>query len=487
MAQVIDWVAQQPWSTDKIGMVGCSWEGVMQLMAAAYQPRHLTCAVPQVTPLFANSVMTNGLAPIGFLRDWSTLRAGQDTQEPSAPVDGLQGAELFAQAQAEREALYFAPTDGSDPNARTIDMLIEEYRRGAPPPPFPELGPLRDLCDEFERINRSGVAVYMQAGWWDMPFSGETLDFFSALTGPKKLIMGPWNHGVLPTIEPLRWFDYWLKGIDNGIMDEPTIAYATREPKGHVSWKGAPTWPLKGSEIQKLHLSAAASGTIASAFDGTLTPTADEQPSEVHYPVDPEVSLGDCGRMRHMFRDVSIRHPDLVARGQRCATFTTAPLEHDLLLTGAPEIHVELRTTAKDGAVTATLEEVRPDGQVVYLTEAWVNLAHRKLGQCPRPHAGTAWRTQLGEDMLPVTPGEIMQLGLELIALSVKLQAGSRLRLTLAGADKGNLHVPVHDPVAVMTWCLGTSHLLLPVEARSPASLPHAFTPEDVGLAFADH
>ena len=495
VAQVVDWIAAQTWASDKVGMIGGSWEGVVQLMAAAFQPKHLACIVPQIPPSIANGIFDGGLFISGFAADWSAMRKGQDTQEQAAPVDGPEGQALFEQAVAQRQAVYIVPdaqSEAADPAMQTRDVSERTGREGAPDPAFPELGPLRDAFDEFERISRSGTAVYIQTGWWDMTFPGDCMDLHSALTCPKRILIGPWNHGVLPDVEPLRWFDYWLKGIDNGIMDEAPVVISTSDPDGVATWKGAQAWPLPEVANQNWHLSAQASGCIDSAYDGSLSSETGSQSTPADYQVDYDVTMGDCDRMRFMLRDVVIRHPDLVERARKCMTFTGPVIETGMDITGSPTLHLQLQTSASSGAVFATLEAVLPDGDVFHITEGWLNLEHRKISRCPRPHAGSAWHSQRSEDLLPVVPGEWMQVGLELYPVSVHVPVGSRLRLTLAGCDKGNLHVPELEPVPqwqLMTGGDNGSLLELPVEQVSerPAGrvLKAAFAGQDPGYAFA--
>ena len=490
IAQIVDWIAAQEWATDKVGMIGGSWEGVIQLATAVYQPKHLTAIIPQIPPSILNASFDGGLAMIGFARDWSEMRKGQDGVDTAAPVDGPDGERLFAEAQAGRAPTYVGSDDLNLLEHMTRDQYIASSTKGAPPPPCPELGPLGDVFDEFERISGSGTAVYLQTGWWDMTFPGECLDLFQALSGPKRIIVGPWNHGVLPTMEPLRWFDYWLRGIDNGIGDEPSVIIATSDLSGNSIWKGAESWPLPEVESESWFLNGSPSGTIESALDGSLDQNYGPE-ANADYQVDYEVGLGNRGRMRFMLHDDYIRHPDLTQRAARCATFTTSKLEADTEITGSPTLRLDLATSASDGAIHATLEQVMPDGSVEYITEGWLNLRHRKVATSPRPHAGTAWHSQAAADLQEVQPGERMTAALELYPASVSLARGSRLRLTIAGTDRDNLYVPERDPIPVLTFFFGGdsgSRLDLPVEdaSKRPSDriLPDAFAGQDPGFAF---
>ena len=492
IAQVVDWIAQQEWATDKVGMIGGSWEGVIQLATAVFQPRHLACIVPQIPPSIMNAIVDGGLAMTGFARDWSEMRKGQDGADGAAPVDGPDGERLFAEALAGRVPAYAGSDDLSVLEHMTSDWYVASMSEGAPPPPFPELGPLRDVFDEFERISRSGASVYLQTGWWDMTFPGECLDLYEALDGPKRIIVGPWNHGVLPTMEPLRWFDYWLKGIDNGIVDEPGVIFVTTDLGGRAVWKGAESWPLPEVESDSWFLNDTPSGTLSSVLDGSLERNPGPE-TTAEYPVDYGTGLGSLGRMRFMLHDEYIRHPHLHDRALRCATFTGPRFTEEVEITGSPALFLELATTASDGAIHVTLEQVMPNGNAAYVTEGWLNLRHRKVSESPRPHAGPAWHSQAEQDLLEVVPGERMTAALELYPVSVSIGAGSRLRLTVAGTDRDNLYVPKRDPAPVLTLFFGGrsgSRLELPVEdtERRPEGrvIPDAFEGQDAGFAFGN-
>ena len=102
IAQVIDWIVDQPWATGKVGMVGISYEGMAQFFTAAFAPAGLACIVPQY-PGLPQCYVDGGLAISGFARTWEALHKGISEDEPSAPVDGPDGPQLRADAEAERD------------------------------------------------------------------------------------------------------------------------------------------------------------------------------------------------------------------------------------------------------------------------------------------------------------------------------------------------------------------------------------------------
>ncbi len=489
VAQVVDWIAEQEWATDKVGMIGGSWEGVIQLLTLVFQPKHLTAIIPQIPPSVMNATFDGGLTLIGFAKDWSDMRRGQDGSDFAAPVDGEDGQRLFDEAQASRAPVYGDSGSKDAMLNATREYMIAAGLRNAPEPPFPELGPLQDAFDEFERMNKTNTAVYLQTGWWDMTFPGACIDLFRALTVPKRIIVGPWNHGVLPTMEPLRWFDYWLKGIDNGIMDEPEMIFSTSTTKPEFIWKGTGEWPLPECSSRTLYLNSEAQGVDA-VIDGGLSETSTDE-STVNYTVDYSVGMGNCGRMRFMLRDEYVRHPDMNIRAGKSMAFTGPELAEEIEITGIATLWLEMASTTPAGAIHATLEEIKPDGESTYLSEGWLDLRHRKVSECPRPHDGAAFHSQSEADLQAVVPGERMTVPVEMYPVSVKVTAGNKLRLVVAGTDCDNLYVPAQDPASELTVFLGGdggSRLELPIEnaGQRPADriLEGAFADQDPGYAF---
>lgn len=474
MAQIIDWTASQDWATDKVGMIGISWEGTIQLTTAAYHPKHLTAIAPMATSQGFSAVCEGGLMLHGFYAvDWANMVADQRSQAPSLPVDGNTGPALMEEALAERAPAPAAPVS-DDPLAGmklTRDALLEQVRAEAPPPPLPQLGPLGDSMDETARINASGTAILLISGWWDISFSGHALDFFRALTVPKRMLMGPWHHlGPNATsVEQHRWFDYWLKGIDNGIADEPAFNFSETDAFGEKSWAGAPAYPLPESGKVRFELTGS----------GALTDAQDAEPATTDYQVDYTVTLGEHSRSRFFFRqDKRIRPPDLNARAEKCLVFTTPPFDAPTRLNGRAELFAYLKTSGRSGALVATLEEVLADGRAHYITEGAVNFFHRRISNSDNPHDGRAFHSQNTADLLDVAPGQTMEVGLEFYPVGWRLSPGSRIRLTLAGADADNLLIIPEDPAPTLTLLTGgepASHLILPIV---DAALPRSCAPK---------
>lgn len=483
LAAVVDWICAQPWSSGKVGMVGISYEGMMQFFTAAFRPAGLKCIAPQY-PGLPQCYVDGGLAISSFARVWERLHKGMSEHEPSAPVDGPDGARLREEAESQRSpdsyrwVETFSEMDPRDvTRLSSYDGLLRRRDRA-------DLG-LGEVAsgwaDSCELINASGVPVYLVTGWWDLTFPGYLIDAFNRLSVPKKLIVGPWNHGQGGDPELLRWFDYWLKGIDNGVTDEPPVHYGVSEPSGATEWKSAPRLPLPEAQYRARWLAAGGGLSEAQPRDGTT----------VSYEVDHEVSLGAMGRHSYYVDDLYINTVDLNARAERCLTFTSEPLEADLEIVGWPALELEVSTDSDRGAVAATLEQIGADGGAAYLSEGFINFAHRRTAADPGGHEGPVWHSWSKGDLAPVEPGAAMDVRLELYPIACRIRAGERLRLTLAGADADNLVVPTIGDSARLSFSIGGergSRLLLPIVndavAATAETVDGAFDGGNGGFAF---
>lgn len=483
MAAVIDWICEQPWSSGRVGMVGISYEGMMQFFTAAHRPAGLSCIAPQY-PGLPHCYVDGGLAISSFARVWESLHKGMSENEPAAPVDGPDGNRLRAEAESERSpdryrwVETFSEMDPRDvTRMSSFDGLLR--RR-----PRPDLG-LGEVAsgwfDSCDLINQSGVPTYIVTGWWDLTFPGYLIDAFNRLDVPKKLIVGPWNHGQGGDPELLRWFDYWLKDIDNGVMDEPPVHYGASEPSGATVWKSAPRLPLPEAGHRTHWLTA----------DSGLSATRVGDAQSIPYEVDHGVSLGELSRHSYYVDDMYINTVDLNARAEHCLTFTTEPLSHDIEITGWPAVELEVSTTSDRGAVVVTLEQLGEDGSAAYLSEGFLNFEHRRVGDDPGGHEGPVWHSWSKADLAPVDPGEAMDAQVEMYPISCIVRAGDRLRLTIAAADADNLIVPTQGDEATLTITVGgerASKLLLPTVNHALTATARAieggFDGESGGFAF---
>jgi putative CocE/NonD family hydrolase len=455
VADILDWIAAQSWCNGNIGMWGRSWEAAVQLTTAVVGSKALKCICPMAMGGTLDATWFNGLFPVGFLWGYTALRKGQDEDEQALPVDGPDGLAMLQEANASRTKV---------PSIDSMDALGEFGASGwitdawaaksvaLGEPILPETGRPPQIQENFRRFNASGIPVYWFQGWWDLTFINTALSQFADLTLPKKLLVGPWTHSQYAIEhEPLRWFDYWLKDIDNGIMAEPQAIYATTSIDGAIAWKEARR-ELFGREKTRFYLNNPPGSDPRSS--GTLTPDKPTT-SIMSYEARYDVSTGPQTRTTYLYVSTQMKYPSLNERVGKVLTLTSAPLGEAVELTGVPTLELNLSTSVAGGAVFATLEQVKPDGHSFYLSEALLNLAYRRVLNPTYGYIGEALHPAFPDQQEVVIPNTSMKLALDFFAISVRIEEGDRLRLSLAAADHGNYHVKRDHPPAQWRIALG--------------------------------
>ena len=268
--EIIEWIASQKWCNGNVGMMGGSYEGVTQLMAASTKPPHLKAIFPAMCLFDLYDFPYHN----GVLFD-DCLVSVEETLNKSikrnvgfiAPIDEDSSRVLLQEAVSFRK------------NNRSIDHIFPNlpYRDSfdslTHSSPYQKWGP----SNYIDKINESGVAIYVYGGWFDL-FSRDALVLYDNLTVPKKLSMVDSPHSSVNNpgltqfyfTEQLRWFDYWLKSIPNGIMEEPPVTIQQMGMGGAGEFLSSEKWPLKNTFNMKLYFLKGPSGTVGSLNDDIL-------------------------------------------------------------------------------------------------------------------------------------------------------------------------------------------------------------------------
>jgi putative CocE/NonD family hydrolase len=451
---ITEWLAAQPWSTGKVGMCGGSYQGMMQYLAASLAPPHLVAIMPDMAMFDLYSfTYPGGIYQDDFIADWSNLVKMLSTAVPAAPVDDDPGSKLLTQALQEHQRNDYAIMGTEAANYRDSfdsDSQVQSFIDWSPH------AYLKGIQDVGSRI-----AIYHVAGWFDM-WPRDALTWFNNLSNPQKIILTPWSHshdqakgwkatvetlaGFIPQFdyaaEQLRWFDYWLKGIDNGIMSEPPIYYFTMGAPEEETWKFAPQWPLPNSKPARFYFQAGPSESIKSANHGLLAETPPQRDSgQDEYAVDYTTSTGKSTRW-HNGRGGGFDYPNMASNEAKALTYTTAPLKAAITVTGHPIVHLWLTSSAVDGDFFAYLEEVDGTGYSHYLTEGKLRASHRKPGAAPYSFMNLPYHRSFKEDVEPLPPGQPVELVFDLLPTSNVFDAGHRIRLAIACADQTSFETP---------------------------------------------
>jgi putative CocE/NonD family hydrolase len=455
---ITEWLAAQPWSTGKVGMCGVSYQGIMQYLAASTAPPHLVAVIPDMA-MFDLYAFTypGGIYQDDFINDWSNLVMMLSTSMPAAPVDDDPGSKLLTQALHEHQKNNYPVISIKDAQYRDSLDPVTHVRTFLNWSPNAYLKGIQD--GGFK------IAVYHVAGWFDL-WPRDALTWFNNLSNPQKIILTPWSHshdqakgwkadlemlcGFLPQFdyvaEQLRWFDYWLKDIDNGIMSEPPVYYFTIGASMDDAWEFAQQWPLPESKPARFYFQAGPSKSIRSPNDGLLTQTPPQRdPGQDEYAVDYTTSTGKTTRW-HNGRGGGFGYPDMASNDTKALTYTTAPLKTAITVTGHPIVHLWLTSSAVDGDFFAYLEEVDGTGYSHYLTEGKLRASHRKLSTPSYNFMNLPYHRSFKEDFEPLPPGQPVELVFDLLPTSNVFDAGHRIRLTIACADQTSFETPEISP-----------------------------------------
>ena len=470
--EITEWLAKQPWCDGKIGMFGGSYLGVTQLMAASKKPPHLKAIFPVVAlfDLYGVGNSGEGVPRDDMTKQWSELTRRLDLEMIAAPVDNDKSGVLLKKAVEDHKA-----------NRSLISILAPlKFRNGLDEVtgarPYLEWAP----SGYIKEINEAGVPMYLWGGWFDA-FDKDTFLMYRNFTGSKRLTVGAWSHSpkdpdivkdefMTLAVEEIRWFDYWLKGIDNGIMNEPPIHYQVMlEPKKNF-WKIASQWPVPEAKTVDYYFGNGRSGSVSSANDGFLVKKAPAGSSgSDSYRVDYTATSGTTSRWDNAVGG-GFGYPDMSTNDTRGLTYTTRPLTGDVVMTGHPLVRLRVSSTATDGEFFAYLEEVDIEGASRYISEGAIRASCRALNDPPYDNLGLPYHRSYDTDVSPVKPGEIVELDFDLEPTSKVFVKGSRIRLTITCADKDNVTPEAVDPPPTVTVYRNAAHasfVSLPIASSS--------------------
>ncbi len=479
--EIVDWIIRQPWSDGKVGSFGTSYTGsTSEFLLVNNHP-----AVKAVAPRFSlfdayrDIAFPGGVHQTWFTKKWAAGNTAIDTNTITdkfgpkvrlmvkgiKPVDEDKDGSLLAAAirdhannnDVHKEALGITFRDDISPSGiGSIDMLSSF------------------TC--ADKMESSGAAIYFYSGWYDGAYQRSAIEKYLTLKNPKKLIIGPWDHGGRQNISPanpshdpgfdhdaemLRFFDYHLKGIPNGVMEEKPVYYFTMIEE---KWKSADTWPLPNQQTTTLYFSV----------DNRLSesrPTEDA--AHDTYTVDYSAGTGDLARWNSLTGPRGkglFGYPDRTEEDKKLLCYTSEPLPEDMEVTGHPVVRLFVSSTAQDGNFFAYLEDVGPTGHVTYVTEGQLRALHRRLSDAEPPYATVVpYRTFKRGDAQPLVPGEVAELVFDLLPTSYLFKQGHSVRIALAGADKDHFALLKTDPPPTLTFYRNRSHasaVALPVIPR---------------------
>lgn len=449
--ELVDWVVAQPWSNGRVGVYGTSYEGQAAELVGGLGNPHVTAVAALFSPLdpYQELFYPGGCATSGRFAKWMyecqvkddvagaverlSEVVGLPSDElslppPVKPVDGPDGPALL------REAV--------DDHQRNVDM--NKLLGGAPfgDDHLPGLDwTATSPAAGRQKIETTGVPLLVRAGWLDAGFAAGALRRFATFSNHQEVEIGPWGHGggtfadalrpggtldgnlLSPESQDHRLVEFFRRYVEQGEAPDGrhSLTFATL---GTGQWQSVGSWPAEGAEVRTWYL--ASPGRLA-LEPGPAT--------EVRYVTDPLASSGPTNRWLAVDLGRGAAYTDRPQADGGLLTFTSPTLPVDLHIAGFPVVSLHLATSGPDGAVYAYLEDVAPDGEVTYLTEGCLRFVHRAS-------AGPAVPTSLGvprsfarAQALPVTPGQDLDLAVELLPVAALVPAGHKIRVALGGHD----------------------------------------------------
>ena len=457
---ITEWLAAQPFCNGMVGMFGCSYTGINQLMVTSTRPPHLKAIFSGCHDFNKFDSFYYG----GIYQDvqWDSWAEGQEKGKvnwKSPPVDEDGDLSML------RECLLQHYGNVNE----AISLLSMPYRNMYSNDLRSVFWNEASISTYIKEINRSGVAISLYGGWWD-PFTKDIFIEWKNLKDIKRLIMSPAGHCAVTgpglvfdlQAEMLRWFDYYLKGIDNGIKDEPALAfYPVGVTDGQWRFEEGKNWPPSTVTEINCYLGGGRSGSVSSVNDGILTPDPLDPSGKDNYTVDYTCSTGSTNVFNR-----SERPSDLTYNDVKALTYTTPPLASDIEVTGTPMLHLFVSSTAKDGDFFAYLEDVDAHGWSNFVVIGVQRASTRTVNTPQFNNLGIPWYGNFREDVAPPLSGEPVEMVIDLAPISYVFKAGHRIRLVITGADISTIkRAPKLSPPPTIS-VYHKSYITLPITAE---------------------
>lgn len=435
--EIINWMANQPWCDGNVGMFGVSYYAVAQQQVAAMNPPHLKCIFSPFgyTDFYRDKFYHGGILAHAFMRTWAdaieNCRAGSwskvkmgEKKYQEAIAEVLQDKDICAVPYLV-EALK---NPDRSANPLLVDILIN-----------PLDGPYyQERNTKYENDIR--VPSYLGACWamYGLHLPGAFRSWEQIKNASKKMTIGPPIYLDRPLYqyhyESLRWFDYWMKGVENGILDESPIKLFVM---GSDEWKFAEDWPLSETKWIPFYLH----------FNGLLS-------EHEFWP----------GEGPDIFEDNRAHHGGL--------KYLSPPMVENTEVIGPIVLNLYASTTDTEVLWFISLFDVAPNGEERLLTRGWLRSSQRAVdSQRSKP-----WKPfHLHTKEEPLTPGKIYEFNIEIMPTGNLFKVGHRVGLKITLVDDeppknfmevvGTGHLWRQTPSMVVIYhdANHPSHLLLPI------------------------
>ncbi|MBI3937739.1 MAG: CocE/NonD family hydrolase [Betaproteobacteria bacterium] len=406
----IEWIAKRPWCSGAIGTLGISYHASSQWRVANLQPPSLRAIMPWEgrADQYRDQAYHGGIFSMGFVMTWHTTQTAHH----------LLG----------RPRSY-------NPDAFHNDMLWHFMRH--------------DLDSEYWRLcsarwERTEAPLYSVGNWggFSLHLRGNTEGYMCAASRHKKLRIHTGTHfhpfhSEEGRIDQLRWFDYWLKGVDTGIMDEPPVKLEVRTGGSQKPYpfRFENEWPLARTRWTRMYLKIEREpSSDPDAVEGSLVPVLPKKTAKLTYSASGTSRAGVASASA-----LALAHGSTTRTG---VSFETSPMEKDTEITGPIVLVLWVASSSEDMDIFATIRNIGPDGKDVWevgqhgqpvpVTKGWLRTSHRKLD----PRRSLPYRPYHAHDERRwLKAGETAECQVEIWPTCMVFGKGHRLRLDIQPRD----------------------------------------------------
>ncbi|MFL5674149.1 MAG: CocE/NonD family hydrolase [Chloroflexota bacterium] len=404
----VEWLAAQPWCTGAVGMWGISYGAFTSIQVAKLRPPHLRAIVPVqgTDDRYRTDVhYIGGCVTVSELSQYAVSQVAMNAMPPDPAFWG-----------PDWRARWLARLEPTPP------WLLEWLRQQHDGPYWRE----GSLAPDYDAIE---AAVLNVGGWMDS-YVDAALRMQAVLTGPSRTIVGNWVHGWPSSAKPgpnidelhevVRFFDRWLKGIANGVDEEPAITwfereYAEPEPfpaalPGH--WRATSAYPHPGVAERAWALSGGSLPLVGGlSTDGPTDDGIDRFRHRATLGTRAALSWGAGGPPNGLARD--LRTDEALG-----PTYTSEPLSEAVEILGVPRVILHVAVSTPVATAVVRLTDVAPDGTSAQVTAGILNLTHRGSDSEPEP----------------LVPGRIEEITVEMRPAGYRWLRGHRIRVSVASS-----------------------------------------------------
>jgi putative CocE/NonD family hydrolase len=438
--EILDWIVEQEWSDGQVASAGISYNGWAAQMLAVTEHPALKAIIPLHAPFdgYEDMAFPGGLFHHALINRWANIlrfmdqgRVNTNRRLVKALVKGPRSIE------ARESALDSAIVSHQDNGYADSIMARLQFRDDTDPRVGGRSIDHFFPAGHMDAVRNCQAPVYAVSGWYDMAGPHAAVRMYRNYgSGKNKLLIGPWNHFAARKISPyapgkatmdragefIKFLDAHLKGQPELLDGDAPVHYYTI---GAEKWRSAQNWPP---------VEAAASGFFLDA-EGGLSRDEVKSPGSAVLQVDTSLGTGKQTRWDLSSRNHST-YEDLPGLQDRFLTFTGEVLDSPMEITGHPSVRLYISSEETDESIFVYLEEVTADGDVYLITEGLFRALHRKPLAEPVYTDVVPQYSFRRSDAQPLVPHQVTRIEFDLIPCSWELQAGSRLRLAISGADK---------------------------------------------------